>query len=88
MSKYPVGYMPYLIGIAAGKVASLLLDNMLFEEHLGSIWAINLWTRDVSLSRFVERHGCSNCGTQDQNRTIGALAAYCRSREESKLNGN
>jgi bacteriocin biosynthesis cyclodehydratase domain-containing protein len=76
--KSPIGYMPYLVGVAAGKLAGVLNNSRLFKEQLGRSWAINLWTREISQAAFVGRHACPHCGVHDLDGTIGLLFRYCR----------
>lgn len=78
IAKSPRGYMPYIVDLAACKVANILLSKSSHDAQLGKVWTINVWSRQISIEPFVERHACPHCGSADTNSTVGCLIDYCR----------
>jgi bacteriocin biosynthesis cyclodehydratase domain-containing protein len=74
----PVGFTPYIAAIAAQRICAAESNHEVTSSN--QIWRMNIFTRDVSITQYVGRHGCHKCGSRTVNaeRSLSHILCYLR----------
>jgi bacteriocin biosynthesis cyclodehydratase domain-containing protein len=77
-SSQNLAFMPFTASLAAAKIATTLSGLPVAPVGFGSVWRINIFTRDASTFDYVCRHRCSKCSPPDLplERSVSALRSY------------
>jgi bacteriocin biosynthesis cyclodehydratase domain-containing protein len=75
---YHLAFMPFTASLAAARIAITLDGSQSVRRGFGTVWTMNIFTRDASVIEYVGRHRCPKCSLPDvpHDRSIAALRQY------------
>lgn len=80
---FQMAFMPSTSVFAAFALSEMLSKDVASRDLYGTVWMMNIFTREVSLVEYIGRHGCPQCHVyrgEDKERSIAGLHRFIMKR--------